>query len=526
MLLNADILFDNLPAELRATMAGPKSLEPALHRPELYEGGESPFRAGHLYLVSSDRIPQRALAERGSVIVSIGDNLRLERYRMRCSVIMVAKEADFFSTFNTLQRVFDLYDSWEEDLRRILEENADISRMLNASEAVFGNPLFAIDSSFRMLGTSHLAESRAQAEDIAREEDGSLSLEAIGQFLGVQDLHLEEREPLVLSLLDQTTLNFNLFVEDEYRGCVTVQYVGRTYRPSDKPLIAVLGKYLVSAIKQLTASSPEGLGSLRQAIQDLVEARPLDNVGRGVIEAANDGRRYLCLRMKVASGADSVPLGFVRNALEGAFRNSVVFEYHRNSVVAVFDADALLADASPARAGTERAEERLKTAVAKNLAPFTGAMEMRAGFSNPFANLAKVRELFLQADRALDLGMLFAPEEGCYAYEDFALHSMILGATGEMDLDLLFPEGLRRLVDHDATSATSYVETLRTYLENNAGVAKTAADLYVHRSTLMERLTRIRRELGLDLADPDVQLRLRILLRASRMATELKGVQK
>ena len=511
MLLNADILFDNLPAELRAVMAGPKTMDLSLRRPELYEGGEAPFLAGHLYLLSADRVPQRALAERGSVIVSIGDHMRLERYRMRCCVIVVDRDADFYRTFNALSRIFDLYDAWEEDLRRILEDNADISRMLTASEAVFDNPVFAIDGSFRVLGTSGLAAGMARSADIPRTEGGSLSLEAIGQFLDVHDLRMEEREPLVLTLLDQTTLNCNLFIDDEYRGCVTVQYMRRNYRPSDRPLIAVLAKYLVSAMKQLTANSPEGLGSLRQAVQDLIEERPLSGVGRDVIARENDGRRFACLRMKAATHAESVPLGFVRNALEGAFKNSIVFEYHRNSVVAVIDVDA-----------TSGEDGDWQAAVRRQLAPFTGPMEMKAGLSNAFADLAQVRELFLQADRALDLGMLFAPEEGCYPFDDFALRSMVLNAAGEMDLDLLFPEGLRRLVAHDAASSTSYVETLRTYLANNLSVAKTASDLYVHRSTLMERLARIRRELDMDLDDPDVQLRLRLLLRAMDFSAELR----
>ena len=103
MFLSADILFDNLPAELRATITGTKTLDLSLRRPELYEGGDAPFRADHLYLLSADRVPQRALAERGCVIVSIGDSLRLERYRMRCTVIVVDKDADFYRTFNIRQ---------------------------------------------------------------------------------------------------------------------------------------------------------------------------------------------------------------------------------------------------------------------------------------------------------------------------------------------------------------------------------------------------------------------------------------
>ena len=45
MNLNADIVFDNLPPEMNAKMAGPKVLELTLCRPELYEGGGAPFGA-------------------------------------------------------------------------------------------------------------------------------------------------------------------------------------------------------------------------------------------------------------------------------------------------------------------------------------------------------------------------------------------------------------------------------------------------------------------------------------------------
>ena len=78
-------------------------------------------------------------------------------------------------------------------------------------------------------------------------------------------------------------------------------------------------------------------------------------------------------------------------------------------------------------------------------------------------------------------------------------------------------------VDEALKAEISYVETLRVYLECNASVSKAASALYVHRSTLMERLQRIRRELDVDLDDPDVQLHLRLLLKALQMQARLQG---
>ena len=60
----------------------------------------------------------------------------------------------------------------------------------------------------------------------------------------------------------------------------------------------------------------------------------------------------------------------------------------------------------------------------------------------------------------------------------------------------------------------SYLHTLRVYLDNNLSVTKTASALFLHRSTLLDRLAHITAMLGSDLKDPDYCLTLGIILRA------------
>ena len=79
-----------------------------------------------------------------------------------------------------------------------------------------------------------------------------------------------------------------------------------------------------------------------------------------------------------------------------------------------------------------------------------------------------------------------------------------------------YPEGLKKLKEHDDDSKVSYINTLRMFLNNNLSVTKTASDLYLHRSTLMERLTHITNALDGDLKDPDYVLLLKILLRCEQ----------
>ncbi|MBP3867032.1 MAG: helix-turn-helix domain-containing protein [Eggerthellaceae bacterium] len=510
MQLNADIVFDNLPAEFNASISGTKTFDLTLRRPELYEGGGAPFLANRLFLAIGDRLPQRARAERGSVIVCIGDSPWLDRYRQRCCVIVVSSQMDFYRVFNSIQHIFDFYDEWEAELNGILEADGSVEELLDCSESVFGNPLYAIDKDFRMLGMSKLASGLDANPTVRPADNGSLRVGAFDQFLEMHDLSMTEREPFVLSLLDQTTLNCNLHESDQYAGCLIVHYIRRTYRPSDKPLAKFLSQKLLTAMRQLAANAPEGLGSVRQALQNLVEERPLDAIERDVLDRANSGGPFVCLRMKLSNQLEQLPLGYVRNALETAFARGFAFEFHRNSVVAVIDTSTLDSD-------------DYREAIAKGIAPFTGSMEMKAGVSNLYGNLIDTRALFKQADSALDIGMLFDPDYRIYHFDDYALREMAMNAIGDMPLDTLLPPGLQKLVEHDAASSTSYIETLRSYLNNNMSVAKTAADLFVHRSTLIERLTRLRRDLEVDLDDPDERLKLALLLKAMQTRDELRS---
>ena len=70
---------------------------------------------------------------------------------------------------------------------------------------------------------------------------------------------------------------------------------------------------------------------------------------------------------------------------------------------------------------------------------------------------------------------------------------------------------------HDQDSQVSYIETLRIFLECNMSVTKTTAKLFLNRSTLIERLARIKRELNCDLEDPEQRLLLQILLKTRQI---------
>ena len=79
------------------------------------------------------------------------------------------------------------------------------------------------------------------------------------------------------------------------------------------------------------------------------------------------------------------------------------------------------------------------------------------------------------------------------------------------------------MLEHDKESGISYLETLKVFLEEGMSYTSTAQKLYIHRSTLIDRISRIEKELNIDLKDSDKRLQLEILLKAIDLEKILSG---
>ena len=157
--------------------------------------------------------------------------------------------------------------------------------------------------------------------------------------------------------------------------------------------------------------------------------------------------------------------------------------------------------------------ERLKA----DLEEFVEAVGVTVGISDAFTDLLKVRLYYDQAFAAL-VGSEFKTQDSrCYVFQDYAFMKLVLNAIGDLPLEMYFTDGMKRLVEHDREANVSYIETLRCYLANSMSIAKTAKALFIHRSTLLDRIGRIERELGCDLKNPDERLRIEILLKAQQI---------
>jgi sugar diacid utilization regulator len=95
------------------------------------------------------------------------------------------------------------------------------------------------------------------------------------------------------------------------------------------------------------------------------------------------------------------------------------------------------------------------------------------------------------------------------AWDDDPVSAGIAAWTAALPADHLVPEALRRLPD---TQSAETLALVRAFLDRAGNVVTVAADLYLHRTTVYERLRRFEETTGLDLRNGAVRLALHLWL--------------
>ncbi len=79
--------------------------------------------------------------------------------------------------------------------------------------------------------------------------------------------------------------------------------------------------------------------------------------------------------------------------------------------------------------------------------------------------------------------------------------------------------------EYDRQNKTSYLLTLETYYHEKCNVSKVADVLYVHRTTCLERLRRIKQFLKMELDDPQNRIYLILSIEILKDRTDEEQLQ-
>ena len=122
--------------------------------------------------------------------------------------------------------------------------------------------------------------------------------------------------------------------------------------------------------------------------------------------------------------------------------------------------------------------------------------------------IKEVSRSYKEARMAMDVGKIFSAENDIYAYSSLGIGRLIYQlpmSLCNMFIKEVFCEKIPDILDDEEA-----MSTINKFFENNLNISETARQLYVHRNTLVYRLERIEKAIGLDIRTFDDAMTFRI----------------
>jgi sugar diacid utilization regulator len=126
---------------------------------------------------------------------------------------------------------------------------------------------------------------------------------------------------------------------------------------------------------------------------------------------------------------------------------------------------------------------------------------------------------YSEAEVALEIGHRIHGPSSVSTFEGTGTYKLLFRVLQENpeELETFYSETLEPVVRYDSRYGTELVETLITYLENDASTVRTAGDLFAHRHTIRYRLDRVGELTGLNVDKSEDRERLTLGIKAMQL---------
>ncbi len=296
-----------------------------------------------------------------------------------------------------------------------------------------------------------------------------------------------------------------LVAGDEQLGILACVVRGRRFGEDDAELLRAVANQTAVGLKK--AALIERL-TAENIVKDMFEALAAGSVGTAEAKAGDArcdlSRPHVFLHAERAPGQ---PDGSPWPELAGRFKARVERRYPR----AFFDArhDELRALVP---LPTDRSDDEL-WGVVDEIARDEG---LNVGVSALDRGAGSARRRLREAADAASIARSLAADGGAVSYEQLGAYRYLVHLELDETPHDRYGQAVNELIEYDARRNAQLVETLERYLGARCSVATSARDLFIHPNTVRQRLERVERVTGLDLAEEDL-LSLELALKLARL---------
>ena len=157
-----------------------------------------------------------------------------------------------------------------------------------------------------------------------------------------------------------------------------------------------------------------------------------------------------------------------------------------------------------AKKSLEYIEDMFKVASSR----YSENVEMNLSFSRIRESNSDIKISYKEACKALSMIGIYNNESNIIKYNELGIVRLFIELAETKDIEQYCYENLGPILDYDKNHGMDLVGTLKCYFKNNRHLVKTSQELFIHRNTLLYRLSTIKNLLQRDLDDAMTDLEL------------------
>ena len=430
-----------------------------------------------------------------------------------CAVVFWPN-TDMQEVFNTIQHLYDEYEDWIQQLNQLSRNGANLNVLLDCSRNMFVNPLLVHGADFKFIAHSSFMDEDKKYSYLLSEGSKDEILSTFMEDEAYRNtFKIHEATVFPSHATGTRTIYKNIFDNQKLLFRILVAEVIRPFHSSDLHLLEILAQYIQFSLFQAENLGDSSVSTLETVLYKMLDHQLVDDYTFNRTMAVYDwipDNYYLCIKFMVDKlDVQNYTVKALISELKQLVRSSCIFEFQRDITMYV----NLGADDS----SSDSAIDAIKEFVRDN--------NLKAGISNSYSGFMHIFQLlYIQAERALDIGLRYTPFKWIHHFQDIADKYILEKCTDELPANMLCAPEVLQMHFYDEKNNSEYYNTLKTYLANNMQPVLTAKKLFIHRTTLLYRMEKMEALFHIDLDDPEKRIfyQLSMLLLEQMGSHEIK----
>lgn len=464
--------------------------------------GDSGYDYSVCYVMDASELTPDFRCPEGIALILLG-YVPPDRFRDANADILIwdpeQQELSFRDQYNHLSSIFWYYQDLESRTLRRLMDSSPLQELITFGETLFRNPLVLLDAGFSLL----MKSTRSPLPDWESSDPGhipALSPDTAEQIRLSGEFRSREQHEGLFALSSEILSSHSLFIQIQREQQVCYLGVLETRHPltdAHRHLLQFFSEFVFYALRSRRFTNT-GTMYFEELISRMLHQEKIEpSQIRRHLQALHwkYNNRYTCfvLELDLWNRRDIDSYSICR-MVENKFPNTY----------ASFCEDRIICIINLEQAGI------LQDEFLRLLAPYVRDQLFRAGVSYEFQDFSAFPSFYQQALAALELGKQKAPDQWSHRFDRYALDYFTRYGTSRMHERHLCHPDLIRLHRYDLENKTNLLTTLQTYLSCGQNATTAAAELYIHRNTLYQRMSKIESLIQANLSDQATRLYLQI----------------